>query len=295
MVNRVGAPRRKVKNDGRRTEQRPPTTTITATKYVSRYLFPERTCLLRMNHGFERLDELKSLSSTDRQDSPIRMPTMGPSHRTISSSDRVTDFLQQIIYQSQTRPITAIVCSTREHFLEQLAAAVRAPADGLREQSQLLTGTIGLLSQSNKIRLIFCPTLEHLRAYISVLNVASTKPLETTREEQGQRPLLAVLNILALHIPTSEFSAQGLSRALAAAVEATTREGVDLVLYECIDEMDSPDESGRALWEVRVPLLNNIRSGNEESISKGGSVPVKKVAKRWFRFDNNDQPVYKHQ
>lgn len=232
------------------------------------------------------------------RDSPTRMPIMGPSRRTISSSNRVTDFLQQIFYQSETRPTTVVVCSTREHFLEQLVAAIRTPADGLpapAAQSQLLTGTIGLLSQSNKIRLIFCPTLEHLRAYMSVLKVGSTNPLETISKDQGQRPLLAVLNILSLHALTSEFSAQGLSRTLAAAVEATSREGVGLMLCECIDEMDSPDESGRALWEVQVPLVNIIRSGNEESVSRSGSVTVKRVAKRWFHFDNNDQAVYKHQ
>lgn len=209
---------------------------------------------------------------------------MGPSRR-IFSCDSVTDFLRQILYHNEAHSTTLLVCSTREHFLEQLVAAIRA-ADGnaASEGSQLLTKTIGLLSQSSKIKLVFCPTLENLRAYISVLSMANTES-----QESNLRPLLGVLNLLALHRSTSEFSAQGLSRTLAAAVEVTARQGVDLVLCECLDAADSTDGEREALWSVQVPLLNQTaRTGIEESTVRGGNVTVKRVAQRWFEFNEDD-------
>lgn len=199
----------------------------------------------------------------------------------------MTDFLRQILYHNEAHSSTLLVCSTRVHFLEQLVAAIRV-ADGntASERSQLLTKTIGLLSQSSKIKLVFCPTLENLRAYISVLSMANTESQESNR-----RPLLGVLNLLTLHRSTSEFSAQGLSRTLAAAVEVTARQGVDLVLCECLDAdaAEGTDGEREALWSVQVPLLNQTaRTGIEESTGRGGNVTVKRVAQRWFEFNEDD-------
>ena len=209
---------------------------------------------------------------------------MRPSRR-IYSCGYVTEFLRQILYNNEAHSTTLLVCSTREHFLEQLVAAILSPAEGnaASEGPQFLTKTIGLLSQSSKIKLVFCPSLENLRAYISVLSMASTKP------QSNRRPLLGVLNPLALHRSTSEFSAQGLSRTLAAAVEVTAKQGVDLVLCECLDAMDGTDGGREALWSVQVPLLNQTaRFGAEESTGRGGNVTVKRVAQRWFEFNEDN-------
>ena len=215
---------------------------------------------------------------------------MGLSRR-IYSCDYVTDFLRHILYHNEAHSTTLLVCSTREHFLEQLVAAIRAPADGMAasEGPQLLTKTIALLSQSSKIKLVSCPTLENLRAYISVLRMANIKP-----QESNSRSLLGVLNLLALHRSTSEFSAQGLSRTLAAAVEVTARQGVNLVLCECLDATDGTDgERGEPLWSVQVPLLNQTaRNGTEESTGRGGNVTAKKVAQRWVEFDEDNRMIH---
>lgn len=215
----------------------------------------------------------------------ISTATMGPSRR-IYSCDYVTDFLRRILYHNEAYLTTILVCSTREHFLEQLVAAILSPAEGnaASEGPQFLTKTIGLLSQSSKIKLVFCPSLENLRAYISVLSMASTKP------QSNRRPLLGVLNPLALHRSTSEFSAQGLSRTLAAAVEVTARQGVNLVLCECLDAMDGEREP---LWSVQVPLLNQTaRIGADESTGRGGNVTVKRVVQRWFEFEEDNRMIY---
>lgn len=207
----------------------------------------------------------------------------------------MTDFLKQVLCHEDVSSTVIVVCSTRERFREQLTAAVRygtTPSEG----HELITRAIGLLSRSHDVKLVFCETLEHLRAYISVLDVASIKRHKTTSDDSSQRPLLAVLNPLALHLPTTEFSAQGLSRTLAAAVEVTAGEKMNLVLCECLDSMNGANCGGdEAPWDREIPLLNGTaRTGTEENVSRGPSVPVKKVAQRWFEFDD-DRNVYRRQ
>lgn len=217
---------------------------------------------------------------------------MSQPRRIIWSCELVTDFLGRILHREKVSSKVIVVCSTREHFLGQLAAAVHYGTT-TPEGHELITKAIGLLSRSQNVKLAFCETLEHLRAYISALDIASTKQEDNTLGESSPRLLLAVLNPLALHLPTTEFSAQGLSRTLAAAVEVTARQKVDLVLCECVDVMENAnDEHGEALWNTKVPLLNGTaRIVAEENTSR---VPVKKVAQRWFEFDD-DRNIYRQQ
>lgn len=117
----------------------------------------------------------------------------------------------------------------------------------------------------------------------------------TTEEGSMRRPpsLMAILDPLALHIPTSEFSAQGLSRTLAAAVEVADRGGMDLVLCECTRDVGDAVGSGNMFWQTQVPLLNSsVRIGDESTSHRGGGVPVKRVVQRWFEFtnDTNEAP-----
>ncbi|KAL2006223.1 hypothetical protein VTN00DRAFT_9877 [Thermoascus crustaceus] len=229
----------------------------------------------------------------------------------IHFSDLVSDFLHYILENNASRT-TLIVCGTRDSFLEQLSASVhprpsaRNPSPAYEEQNQhdgntdlllgrvehvehispLLTKTIGLLANSRKVRLEFCPTLEHLRAYLSVLRISRDKQNQT---HHHGRPMLAILDLVALHCTTSEFSAQGLSRTFAIAVEAAAREKMDLVLCECKDAIDAQNgELGERLWYLHVPLLSgSIRTG-EEGAWSGPSVPVKRIAQRWFHFDEKE-------
>ncbi|KAF9894665.1 hypothetical protein FE257_006553 [Aspergillus nanangensis] len=200
--------------------------------------------------------------------------------RQIHPTHWVTLFLQSIL-DSDAPSISLIVCSTRDSFLHKIHATAQAQTSSPANGHQLFTPPIGLLAQASRIKLIFCPTLEHLRAYLTVLRAATNDAAEdTTLEQAQQRPLLAILDLLALHVPTSEFSAQGLSRTLASAVEGSAREGMDLVLCECRDATDPADgDSGEALWYVQVPLLNSS-SGR----MSGQTVPVKRIVERWFEF-----------
>ncbi|KAL5341668.1 hypothetical protein BJX70DRAFT_42960 [Aspergillus crustosus] len=209
---------------------------------------------------------------------------MAPVRRVINAQ-WVTDFLQYILDQERNF-IILIVCASRETFLEQLLASVNLQSTEGSGHHLLLTKTLGMLSRSRNVRTVFCPTLEHLRAYLST---GIQGRLPASEDNQQPRHLLAILNLLSLHLSTREFSAQGLSRTLANAVEVSSGTILDVVLCECRDALDSSDtERGEALWYVDVPLLSNsLRSGTEGNSWTGRAVPVKRVVQRWFRFTDS--------
>ncbi|PYH71530.1 uncharacterized protein BO88DRAFT_233442 [Aspergillus vadensis CBS 113365] len=238
-----------------------------------------------------------------------------PTRQIYTTSDRKTDFLQHIITQDAPATIL-LICTTKEKFLEQLLLASGPGTEEHHQHNHILTkNTIGVLSKSSSIKLVYCPTLEHLRAYLSVIRspedgvglqrelLTTTTTSTTTEEREGQTkqqppapaPLLAILNPLALHVPTSEFSAQGLSRMFAAVVEVADRGGWDLVLCECKDVGDSTGSGsgmGEVSWHTQVPLLNSsVRVGEESTSYRGGGVPVKRVVQRWFEFNDNEAPI----
>ncbi|KAL5357269.1 hypothetical protein BJX96DRAFT_10399 [Aspergillus floccosus] len=205
--------------------------------------------------------------------------------RQIHLSDGVTDFLQHIISKDASST-SLIICSTRDSFLDKTRAACVYLED-TTGSCQLFNKSIGLLSMSSRIKVVFCPTLEHLRACLSSLRLTDRAVQDVTAEQRKpSRPLVAILDPLALHVPTSEFSAQGLSRTFAAAVEAASREAADLILCESRDvSIPTENSSGQALWYVEVPLLNSsVRMG-------GQSVPVKRIAQRWFEFEEDRNPI----
>ncbi|KAL4904943.1 hypothetical protein BDW74DRAFT_23910 [Aspergillus multicolor] len=204
---------------------------------------------------------------------------MAPVRRVINTQ-WVTDFLQYILNHDGSSIL--IVCAARETFLEQLLAAIHlqptAPAS-----HELVTKTLGLLSTSHKVRTVYCPTLEHLRAYLST-GEESWPP--ATEGKQESLPLLAILNPLTLHRSTREFSAQGLSRTFASAVEVSFRANMGLVLCECRDALDPNNtELGEACWYADVPLLSSsLRPGTDGNYWTGRAVPIKRVVQRWFQF-----------
>jgi hypothetical protein len=212
---------------------------------------------------------------------------MGPTC-TIAHCDLVSDLLQQLLEGNSDTHL--IVCATRAEFLVQLTAAIRSRRTDpdTAGSHDLLTKTIGLLARSSKIRLAFCPTLESLRAYLAIFEPAVRAATED-ESLSHDRQLLAVLDMVALHGTTSEFSAQGLSRTLASVVEASSRAGMNLRLYECVDALDpSSAARGRKLWDVDVPLLNgSVRMRSDQSTLGGRGVTVRRVAERWFEFDQN--------
>jgi hypothetical protein len=200
--------------------------------------------------------------------------------RTVASCSLVTDLLQQLLDTGADTRL--IVCGTKTEFVVQLAAAIRSQRAGSNATSRhdLLTPTIGLLANSSRIQLNFCSTLESLRAYLAALGASA----KNQPERQG---LLVILDMVALHGTTTEFSAQGLSRTFAAAVETSFRARLDLMLCECTNSVTPMNEEwGGRLWNTRVPLLNgSVRIRGEDGNWGGRGVSVKQIAQRWFDFD----------
>lgn len=202
--------------------------------------------------------------------------------RRVVDAQWVTDFLQYVLHHDRFSILA--ICMSREAFLEQLLATINlhsaAPAS-----HELMSKTLGLLSTSRNVRTVFCPTLEHLRAYLSV---GLDGQLLATERGEKPRPFLAILNPLALHRSTREFSAQGLSRTFASAVEVSSKANMDLLLCECRDALDPTNmETDDAVWHTDVRLLSNsLRSGTEGDYWTEQTVPVKRVVQRWFRFIN---------
>ncbi|CAG7995836.1 unnamed protein product [Penicillium olsonii] len=203
--------------------------------------------------------------------------------RSIAHCDLLPDLLQQLLESDHNTHL--VVCATKSEFLVHLAAAIRKQrADSEAATSHdLLTKTIGLLARSSNITVAFCSTLESFRAHIAVF-----KP---TADEPGsqRRQLLSILDMVALHTTTTEFSAQGLSRTLASVVETAYKAGIDLRLDECENALDSSNPLwGRRIWDTNVPLLNgSVRMGGDETNWGARGIPVRRIAERWFEFHPN--------
>ncbi|KAI9787204.1 MAG: hypothetical protein M1839_003439 [Geoglossum umbratile] len=179
-----------------------------------------------------------------------------------------------------------IVCSARETFLYDLLACVAI--DELTAKHPLLAPTLRLVAAARAVRLAFAPTLHHLRAYLSTFHA---KPLHVAAISEF--PTLALLNPIALHRTLPEYSAQGLSRTFAAAVEAAARSHMRLVVAECTvpDSAQEDGGWGTSVWDEQVPLLSGTARGfgGGEKEWTGRTVEIKRVLERWCIFSEDGQ------
>lgn len=227
---------------------------------------------------------------------------MSPSFQpTVLASCNLTSFVEYIL-EFHGSPSTLLVCSTRDEFLQETLEACR---DGPEEhwphhiastvKPPLLRPTIHLLATSRTVSIAFAPSLAHLRAYLAVY-ISAKAPGDSaiTYDRPGNRtPLLAILNNLRLHKSSGEFSAQGISRTVATAIEAAARNDMLLLIAECSvndqDEMIEGQIQGHELscdpWTEQVPLLNgSIRFGSDQRAWAGRTVELRQVLGRWCQF-----------
>ena len=219
------------------------------------------------------------------------------------------EFLEDLLgRQTKQYFTTLIICASKPTFLEQIipplleASVEQSDGDNAMRVETLSTDIdaerpetgashvsilkpiLRSLAAAEKVRLVFCPTIAVLRGYLSAYNVSEIAPKECPPPSKTQ---LVVLDVLALHHGTSEFSLQGLSRIFATAVSAAYNNGSDLKLVECKSIHDPTDPNrGSALWDTDIPLLNrSIKLGGEGTRWAGRLINVKKVAARWFVFE----------
>jgi hypothetical protein len=226
-------------------------------------------------------------------------------------------------------PSTLVVCSSRVEFLSAVSRQIKHPKhphcaargaeyeeaadEGGQETSldkegqslqpsstagaraaQLLAAPLYQVAVARHIRVVFVPTVSHLRAYLSVFSVADSKVAAPPSPAHGigtapKEPLLLIHGLLDLHRSTSEWSVQGISNTAAIFVETARRIGFQAVAVE-------PQTYGEVCMEdllaERMPILSGSarRAGPdlEGSGWTGRTVDVRSVLKRWFQFRHGD-------
>ncbi|KAL1954368.1 hypothetical protein VTO42DRAFT_1234 [Malbranchea cinnamomea] len=210
--------------------------------------------------------------------------------------------LVEWLLQSDACTIVLIVCSTKREFLQKLRTSTQpqlqrharqsAPSEGEPASSPTLPPTSRCLSlhtieniaRSQRATVAFCPSVDHLRAYLSVLHLPADRA-DTPRKSRSypEKPMIVLVDPLKAHAHNSELSAQGVSRSLALAVEVAARERADLYLCECM----CVGEGHHCLWDIDIPLLSSTGP-------VGGTykpVQARRIARRWFKFDMEEMGV----
>jgi hypothetical protein len=223
----------------------------------------------------------------------------------ILKHDYIYDLLTELIKTSTARPTDLVICSDKETFLRQVLVEhdqrsnevcedvtiepgdepVSDPPTSSNANNLILSTTLQVLSTSRNTRLVFCPTLLGLRGYLSGCLPALAEPA------QSRGPLI-ILNLLALHHETSEFTLQGLSHTFATAVSAAHRTRRALNLVECkdIEDPENPNR-GSPLWHTEVQLLSAaIKIGQEGQKWGRRTISIAKIASRWFVMEEATQP-----
>lgn len=211
--------------------------------------------------------------------------------------------------QSSTSPTLLIVCSDQATFLQHLAVSLREcrGEPETDELERLLAPSLHNLLTSRHVRLAFCPSVQALLAYLTAYGHSADR---SVGEAEGKE-MVWLVNPLALHAPTSSFSAQGLARCFATVADTALKTGVRLQVVECERnpgpcaapaeediEMETDPETQRETitedpWEQEVSILNvsarRFGGGSSERAWAGRTVKTKRIAGRWFHFEQVDK------
>ena len=197
----------------------------------------------------------------------------------------------------QTYPTTLLVCCPREAFQEALLHHVASilnleskPGDGSDSEDQrhkrvveaLISAPLYQQAIAKHIRVLFTPTVSHLRAYLSVFDPAETKiqPPPNHSDDASRTPLLLAYGFLDAHRDTSEWTAQGLSSTASILVDAAARASYEPVIIEPRGDDGHPDTE--TLLSEMVPLLGRNVTGHGPW--SGRTVQVRRILARWLQF-----------
>lgn len=220
-------------------------------------------------------------------------------HPIATTSPSLVELINSIL-KVHTAPTTLVICATRETFLQDLQTDLHR--DSPESLHPLLVPTIHLLATTRTIRLAFTPTLGHLRAYLATYQL-TIETLEKSSRLQGLvslSPMLFIFGLIALHSSSTEFSAQGLSRSVAMAIEAAYNARAKLVLAELRKKgengiMDTGDQIAESKteydpWRQQVSLLNcSVRFGDDSRPWSGRTIEVRTIVGRWCKFEALDE------
>ncbi|KAL8941968.1 MAG: hypothetical protein Q9216_001949 [Gyalolechia sp. 2 TL-2023] len=214
---------------------------------------------------------------------------------------RCSKFVEYVL-QNHEAPVTIVVCSSREAFLESLQRSLEAESadqasteTGTKSLHPLLIPTIYQLAAANLVEVAYTPTLPHLRAYLAsyARGKSSSSGSLTDARPGSHTPKLAIYGLMALHRGTTEFSVQGLSRSLAIAAEAAGSCGMQLILTEDAETFEFQDSESRAeagtasvrdCWSEQVPVLNSSLALSIDRAWAGRTVDVGAVVAKWCQI-----------
>ncbi|CAH0050252.1 unnamed protein product [Clonostachys solani] len=189
-------------------------------------------------------------------------------------------------------PTTVIITSTKEHFLGSLYEEASMHEEQRAHdspQTPILCTTLLQVAASRHIRVLFVPTVTHLRAYLSVFSKEDSRVPQPPHQRPGQdsHPALVVYGFLWLHRDTSEWSAQGLGDSAAALVEAAARNKLRAVVIEPTSDAGPAPDPDSSLKQEEHPLKEQIPLLSEK---KAGSwtartVELHRVLTRWFEIE----------
>ncbi|KAI1266044.1 hypothetical protein F5Y18DRAFT_35693 [Xylariaceae sp. FL1019] len=235
--------------------------------------------------------------------------------RPIFISPALPTELLSYILQHHAYPTTLIICSSRTELLNSLSQDVQnrmnetnsvpdedtIPAQAEQPPPARDTRTLGAvehalvssplhqIATSRHIRIIYTPTVTHLRAYLSVFTPEDSRaPIPPAKfQAAGKRtPHLILYGFLDLHRDTSEWSAQGLSNTASALVEIAHRLSWQALIIE--SKKREPVSTFEATLSETVPILSGgvRRYGldSEDGAWSGRTVEVGRVLGRWCRF-----------
>ncbi|KAG8669012.1 hypothetical protein FPOAC2_08323 [Fusarium poae] len=204
--------------------------------------------------------------------------------------------LLSYIISYQRYPTTLIIGSSKAEFHSSLVEDVTHhltlqednTEDSATEPSHvLLKSSLYQIAISRHIRIIFTPTVTHLRAYLSVFTPTnSLLPAPPNHASDSRTSLLLVYGLLALHRDASEWSAQGIGNSTALLVDAASRNGFKAAVVE--PKGVGGHEDLEQLGEEMIPLLNGTAK-RDDGIWSGRTVSIKQVLNRWFKFEVQEQ------
>ncbi|KAM6533890.1 hypothetical protein FALCPG4_006836 [Fusarium falciforme] len=188
-------------------------------------------------------------------------------------------------------PTTIVIGSTKTEFQQSLVEDITHHLTLQDKDPEIsspshpfLTASLYQIAISRHIRIIFAPTVTHLRAQLSVFTPKDSAVSAPPNHAPSTRaPILLVYGLLALHRDASEWSAQGIGNSAALLVDSASRNAFRAVVIEPkgIGGHDDIEHLGGEM----VPLLNGTARRDDGSWS-GRGVGVRQVMSRWFEFED---------
>ncbi|KAK6544706.1 hypothetical protein TWF694_001392 [Orbilia ellipsospora] len=245
---------------------------------------------------------------------PLAITTSSPcsflSYCISQSASRQTDLADTSTSAPPPQRDTIIICSTRNALLREILIDlgvslqdIPSTVDHLTDAHKLISHSpISTLLTTDLISMVYCPTIHHLRAYISSLTSTQHNTIKGINLDSNLqiKPYLAIHGVLPLHHLSTEWSAQGLSRTLSSIIDAAKITSHNLLISVSSNSHTFGISADLPLINSRMMKNNTKKKGfyggegfeDEESGQQDLRFvgKVKDVFSRWCKIIHIDKP-----